>query len=40
VPDLTLGSGGLSFQDVYGIVVYLFDAKGHFTRLEDDDLFQ
>lgn len=39
VPDLALG-GLLTYQDVYGIVVYVFDGAGHFTRLEDDDLFQ
>lgn len=38
VPDLPL-TGRVLYTDVYGIIVYLVDARGHFTRVEDDDTF-
>jgi len=39
LPDVPLGSR-FSFTDVYAVIVYLIDAQGHFTRLEDGDTFQ
>ncbi len=40
IPDLTLYGGILSYENFYGVVAYLFDAAGNFTRVEDDVLFQ
>jgi hypothetical protein len=40
VPDLPIGSAPLLYENFYSEVIYLFDAAGHFTRLQDDDLFQ
>ncbi len=39
LPDVTLG-GRILFTDVYAAIVYLIDAKGHFTRVEDADTFE
>ena len=39
LPDASLGSR-FTFNDVYAVIVYLIDAQGHFTRLEDGDTFQ
>ena len=39
VPDLPLGNG-IAYTDVYGIILYVVDARGNFTRLEDMDTFQ
>lgn len=39
VPDAALG-GRILFTDVYAAVLYLIDARGHFTRLEDADTFE
>jgi len=39
LPDASLGSR-FTFYDVYAVIVYLIDAQGHFTRLEDGDTFQ
>ena len=38
VPDLPLGSR-IQYGDVYAVIVYLIDAKGNVTRMEDGDLF-
>jgi hypothetical protein len=39
LPDATLG-GRILFTDVYAAIVYLIDAQGHFTRLEDPNTFE
>ena len=39
VPDAPLG-GRILFTDVYAAIVYLIDAQGHFTRLEDARTFE
>jgi len=39
VPELPLGAR-IQYGDVYAVIVYLIDAAGHFTRLEDVDLFR
>ena len=39
VPDVPLGSGRLTYDSFYAVIVYLLDAQGNFTRLEDADLF-
>ena len=40
IPDLPLGTGVLTYDNFYGVVVYLIDARGLVTRLEDADLFR
>jgi len=40
VPDVPLGNGRLSYDSFYAVIVYLLDAQGNFTRLEDADLFR
>ena len=39
VPDAALG-GHILFTNVYASIVYLIDAQGHFTRLEDANTFE
>ena len=39
IPDLLLGTGVLTYDNIYAVIVYIFDAQGNFTRLEDTDLF-
>ena len=39
LPDVALGGGNLTFDNYFAVIVYLFDARGNFTRLEDADLF-
>jgi hypothetical protein len=39
VQDLPLGSR-IQYGDVYAVIVYLIDAAGHFTRLEDSDVLR
>jgi len=39
VPDVPLGNGRLTYDALYAVIVYLLDAQGNFTRLEDADLF-
>ncbi len=39
VPDLPLGNS-IAYTDVYGIILYVVDARGNFTRIEDMDTFQ
>ena len=39
IPDLPLGSR-IQYGDVYAVIIYLIDAAGHVTRLEDADLFR
>jgi len=39
IPDLPLGAR-IQYGDVYSIIVYLLDAAGNFTRLEDHDVFR
>src|SRR5262249_54758049 len=39
VPDVPLGSGRLPYDSYYAVIVYLLDAQGNFTRIEDADLF-
>jgi len=38
VPDFPMG-GVYTYEKFYAVVVYLLDAQGNVTRLEDDDLF-
>jgi len=40
VPDVAIGTGRLTYDNFYAVILYLFDAQGNFTRLEDADLFQ
>lgn len=40
LPSLTLGNGGLGYESFLGVIAYVFDRSGNFTRVEDDDLFQ
>jgi hypothetical protein len=40
VPDVPLGNGRLTYDSFYAIIVYLLDAQGNFTRIEDADLFR
>jgi len=40
LPSLSLGTGGLGYESFLGVIVYVFDLAGNFTRVEDDDLFQ
>ncbi|MBC8088121.1 MAG: hypothetical protein H7Z40_12705 [Phycisphaerae bacterium] len=40
VPDLPLGIGFGAWNDYLGVVIYLIDRAGNFTRLQDLDLFQ
>jgi hypothetical protein len=39
VQDLPLGSR-IQYGDVYAVVLYLIDAAGHFTRIEDADVLR
>jgi hypothetical protein len=39
IPDVPLG-GRIQYYDVYAVIVYLVDAQGNFTRLEDSNVFQ
>ncbi|MEO8295185.1 MAG: hypothetical protein ABI613_06685 [Gemmatimonadota bacterium] len=39
LPDLVLGSR-FQYYDIYAVIVFLIDANGNFTRLEDTDVFQ
>jgi len=39
VPALAIGNAPLVYENFYSEIVYLFDAAGHFTRIEDGDLF-
>ena len=39
VPDVPIGTGRLTYDNFYAVILYLFDARGNFTRLEDADLF-
>ena len=39
IPDLPLG-GRVQYGDVYAVIVYLIDAAGNFTRLEDADVLR
>ncbi len=39
IPDLPLGSR-IQYGDVYAVIVYLIDAAGHVTRVEDGDVFR
>lgn len=39
VPDLPL-DGRIQYGDVHAVIVYLIDAAGHVTRLEDGDVFR
>ena len=39
VPELPLGAR-IQYGDVYAVIIYLIDAAGHVTRLEDVDLFR
>lgn len=39
IPDVPLG-GRIQYYDVYAVIVYLVDAQGNFTRVEDADVFQ
>jgi hypothetical protein len=40
LPTLSLGGSGLGYENFLGVIVYVFDQAGNFTRMEDDDLFQ
>ncbi len=40
LPSLSLGGNGLGYESFLGVIVYVFDQRGNFTRAEDDDLFQ
>lgn len=40
IPDVPLGSGRLTYDAFYAVIVYLLDAQGNFTRLVDNDLFR
>ena len=40
LPVVPLGNGRPEYYDYYGVIVYLFNANGNFTRLEDNDLFR
>ncbi|HKV73514.1 MAG TPA: hypothetical protein VJN95_03280 [Gemmatimonadales bacterium] len=40
LPSLSLGGSNLSYENFLGVIVYVFDQAGNFTRVEDDDLFQ
>jgi hypothetical protein len=37
-PEIAL-SATVTYDKIFGVVVYLLDAQGNFTRLEDSDLF-
>lgn len=39
LPALPL-TGRITYQDVYGLIAYVVDEAGNFTRVEDDDTFQ
>jgi hypothetical protein len=40
LPTVPLGGGRPQYFDYLGVTVYLFDQRGNFTRVEDNDLFQ
>ncbi len=40
VPDVPLGSGRPTFAAYQAVILYLFDRAGHFSRIEDADLFR
>lgn len=40
IPELPLGIGFGAWNDYLGVIVYLVDRAGNFTRLEDNDLFR
>lgn len=40
IPTVPLGGGRPPYYDYSAVILYLFDAEGNFTRLEDADLFQ
>ena len=41
LPTLTFSAGRRpAWDDIFAVVVYLLDARGNLTRLEDADLFQ
>jgi hypothetical protein len=39
VPTVPLGGGRPQYYDYYSVILYLFDTRGNFTRVVDDDLF-
>jgi len=39
VPALGIGNAPLLYENFYSEIIYLFDAAGHFTKVEDPDLF-
>ncbi len=39
VPTVPLGGGRPQYYDYYAVILYLFDSRGNFTRVEDNDLF-
>lgn len=39
LPTVPLGHGRPEYYDYYSVIIYLFDDRGNFTRLEDPDLF-
>jgi hypothetical protein len=40
LPDLPLGDGRPPYTDYYSIILFLFDQRGNFRRVEDLDLFR
>lgn len=38
VPTVPLGGGRPQYYDYYSVILYLFDSRGNFTRVVDDDL--
>jgi hypothetical protein len=40
LPDVPLGSGRPPYTDYYSIILFLFDQRGNFRRIEDGDLFR
>jgi hypothetical protein len=38
VPDIPT-TGRIKWDDVYAVIVYVIDARGNVTRVEDDDIF-
>lgn len=39
VPTVPLGGGRPQYFDYVAVILYLFDSRGNFIRIEDDDLF-
>jgi hypothetical protein len=39
IPTVALGGGRPQYFDYYAVILYLFDSRGNFTRVEDNDLF-